>query len=117
MVLLTALGLSVWFFAPAMVFAGLGMGLGSTSLSVILLDLAPVSEHSAASASLQLSDVLGSVIGIAVASALFATLHTTGGDRHTYIAIWSVLAAVAALVIVSGRRCRVPSPDEHVAPR
>ena len=52
-----------------------------------------------------------------MASALFATLHTTGGDRHTYIAIWSVLAAVAALVIVSGRRCRVPSPDEHVAPR
>ena len=65
MVLLTAAGLSVWFFAPAMVFAGLGMGLGSTSLSVILLDLVPVSEHSTASASLQLSDVLGSVIGIA----------------------------------------------------
>jgi hypothetical protein len=93
------------------------MGLGSTSLSVILLDLVPVSEHSSASASLQLSDVLGSVIGIAVASALFATLHTTGGDRHTYIAIWSVLAAVAALVVVSGRRCRAPSPDEHVATR
>jgi MFS family permease len=117
MVLLTAAGLSVWFFAPAMVFAGLGMGLGSTSLSVILLDLVPVSEHSSASASLQLSDVLGSVIGIAVASALFATLHTTGGDRHTYIAIWSVLAAVAALVVVSGRRCRAPSADEHMATR
>ena len=84
MVLLTAAGLSVWFFAPAMVFAGLGMGLGSTSLSVILLDLVPVSEHSSASASLQLSDVLGSVIGIAVASALFATLHTAGGDRHVH---------------------------------
>lgn len=117
MVLLTAADLSVWFFAPAMVFAGLGMGLGSTSLSVILLDLAPVSEHSSASASLQLSDVLGSVIGIAVASALFATLHTTGGDRHTYIAIWSVLAAVAALVVVSGRRCRARSADEHVTMR
>jgi len=117
MVLLTALGWSVWFFAPAMVFAGLGMGLGSTSLSVILLDLAPVSEHSSASASLQLSDVLGSVIGIAVASALFATLHTAGGDRHTYIAIWSVLAGVAALVILSGRRCRAPSANEDVTAR
>jgi MFS family permease len=114
MVLVTALGWSVWFFAPAMVFAGLGMGLGSTSLSVILLDLAPVSEHSSASASLQLSDVLGSVIGIAVASALFATLHTAGGDRHTYIAIWSVLAGVAALVILSGRRCRAPSANQDV---
>jgi len=100
-----------------MVFAGLGMGLGSTSLSVILLDLVPVAEHSTASASLQLSDVLGSVIGIAAASALFATLHTTGGDRHTYVVIWSVLAAVAALVVVSGRRCRAPSADDHVAAR
>jgi MFS family permease len=117
MVVLTAAGLSEWFFAPAMVFAGLGMGLGSTSLSVMLLDLVPVAEHSTASASLQLSDVLGSVIGIAAASALFATLHTTSGDRHTYVVIWSVLAAVAALVVVSGRRCRAPSADEHVAAR
>ncbi|MEP6648287.1 MAG: MFS transporter [Lapillicoccus sp.] len=105
MVLATATGLSVWFFAPAMVFTGLGMGLGSTSLSVILLDLVAVSEQSSASAALQLSDVLGSVIGIAAASAIFATLHTVGGDRHTYIVIWSALAAVAALVVVSGRRC------------
>lgn len=105
MVAVTATGLSVWFFTPAMVSAGLGMGLGSTSLSVLLLDLAPVSEYSAASAALQLSDVLGSVVGIASASALFATLHTSGGDRHTYITIWAVLAGVAALVIVSGRRC------------
>ena len=108
MVLITATDLDVWFFALAMVFTGLGMGLGSTSLSVILLDLVPVSEHGPASAALQLSDVLGSVLGIAAASAIFATLHTTGGDRHTYIVIWSVLAAVAALVIVSGPRCVGP---------
>jgi membrane protease YdiL (CAAX protease family) len=67
-----------------------------------------VSGQSPASAALQLSDVLGSVLGIAAASAIFATLHTPGGDRHTYIVIWSVLAAVAALVIVSGRRCVDP---------
>ena len=88
MVLLTALELSVWFFAPAMVFAGLD-GLGSTSLSVIL----PTSSRSRSTVRpprrFGLSDVLGSVIGIAVASALFATLHTPGGDRHTYIAIWT----------------------------
>jgi MFS family permease len=117
MVAITAIGLSVWFFSVAMVPLGLGMGLGSTSLSVILLDLVPVAEHSTASAALQLSDVLGSVIGIALASAIFATLHTTGGDRHTYIVIWSLLAAVAALVVVSGRRCVPPSTDQHVAAR
>jgi MFS family permease len=117
MVVITATGLSVWFFAVAMVPLGLGMGLGSTSLSVILLDLVPVAEHSTASAALQLSDVLGSVIGIALASAIFATLHTTGGDRHTYIVIWSLLAGVAALVVVSGRRCVAPSADQHVSTR
>ncbi|MDQ2781312.1 MAG: MFS transporter [Actinomycetota bacterium] len=108
MVAITATGLSVWFFAPAMVLAGLGMGFGSTSLSVLLLDLAPVSDYSAASAALQLSDVLGSVIGIAGASAIFAALHTQGGDQHTYIVIWAVLSAVAGLVVVSGRRCVAP---------
>ena len=66
----------------------------------------------------QLSDVLGSVIGIAAASAIFATLHTTGGgDTHTYIVIWSVLAAVAALVVVSGRRCVPASADQDVSAR
>lgn len=117
MVLITATGPSVWFFAPAMVLMGLGMGVGSTSLSVILLDIVPMAEHSSASASLQLSDVLGSVIGIAAASAIFATLHTPGGDRHTYIVIWSVLAAVAALVVVSGRRCVARSADQHMTER
>lgn len=107
LVLVTALGWPVWLFAPAMVLAGTGMGLASTSLSVLLLDVAPVGEYGKASAALQLSDVLGSVIGIAGASALFVSMHTTGGDTRTYLVIWSVLAAVAALVVVGGRRCAV----------
>lgn len=106
MVAVTLAGWSVWCFVPAMVFAGLGMGLGSTSLSVLVLDLAPESEHSSTSSALQLSDVLGSVVGIALASAIFASLHTADGGTHTYVVIWSVLAAVAALVVVSGRLCR-----------
>jgi MFS family permease len=106
MVVIAVTGVSVWFFAPAMVLAGLGMGLGSTSLSVLVLDLVPTSEQSPASAALQLSDVLGSVVGIAGASAIFAALHTAGGDRHTYVAIWVVLSGAAAVCVVSGRRCR-----------
>ena len=108
LVLVTALGWSVWLFGPAMVLAGTGMGLGSTSLSVLLLDLAPAGEYGKASAALQLSDVLGSILGIAGASALFASMHTSGGDTTTYLLIWGVLSAVAALVIVAGRRCIVP---------
>jgi len=107
LVLVTALGWPVWLFAPAMVLAGTGMGLASTSLSVLLLDLAPTGESSRASAALQLSDVLGSVIGIAGASALFASIHTTGGDTRTYLVMWGALAVVAALVVLGGRRCAV----------
>ncbi len=105
MVVIAAADWSVWLFAPAMVSAGLGMGLASTSLSVLLLDLAPVAEHGPASAALQLADVLGSVLGIAAASAIFASLHASGGDIQTYLVIWGLLAAVAALVIPAGRRC------------
>ena len=105
MVLVTATGWTVLVFVPAMVLAGLGMGIGSTSTSVLVLDLSTPEQQSASSASLQLADVLGSVIGIAVSSAIFASLHTTGGDRHTYVAIWTVLAAIGAMAIVSGRRC------------
>jgi len=35
-------------------------------------------------------------------------MHTSGGDTTTYLLIWGVLSAVAALVIVAGRRCIVP---------
>jgi len=109
LVLVTAAGWSVWLFAPAMVLAGTGMGLGSTSLSVLLLDLAPAGEYGKASAALQLSDVLGRMIGIAAASALFASFHTSGGDTRTYLLIWGLLAVVAAPVVVAGRRCAVRS--------
>ena len=110
LVVILVTGLSVWLIAPAMVLAGLGMGVGSTSLSVLVLDLVPVQEQSSASAALQLSDVLGSVLGIAAASAVFTALHTGGGDRPAYLLIWTALAAVAAVVVVTGLRCRPPDP-------
>lgn len=106
MVLVVATGVPVWFLAGATVFLGLGMGVGSTTLSVLVLELVPVAEQSPASASLQLSDVLGSVVGIAGAGAIFAALGADSTDAHTYVVIWGALAALAAVGIVSGRRCR-----------
>ena len=54
-----------WLVAVALVACGTGMGLGTASLSVLSLTLTPPADHGATSSSLQLSDVLGSVIGIA----------------------------------------------------
>ena len=115
MVVVVATGIPVWFLAGATVFLGLGMGVGSTTLSVLVLDLVPVSEQSSASSALQLSDVLGSVIGIALAGVVFAALHADSSSPLTYVTIWSVLAALAAVGIVSGTRCR-PAADPLSAP-
>jgi len=86
---------------------GLGMGLAMSSTSVLSLALSRVSEHGRTSSSLQLADVLGSVMGISVAGAVFAALHNPdGSDVHVFELIWLCLAAVAALTIVGGQRTR-----------
>ena len=87
--------------------SGLGMGLAMSSTSVLSLALSPISDHGSASSSLQLSDVLGSVMGISAAGALFAALHNpTGSDNGLFELIWISLAAVAALVMLGGQQTR-----------
>jgi hypothetical protein len=51
--------------------------------------------------------VLGSVMGISAAGALFAAMHNTrGSDIHVFELIWLSMAALAALVMLSGHRIR-----------
>ncbi len=103
LVALSASGLPTWTVGVVMVPLGLGMGIGSTTLSVLVLDLAPLEEHGRASSSLLLADVLGSVVGIATATAIYGALAEQGELR--YVAIWSVLAAVATTAVFTGLRC------------
>jgi MFS family permease len=65
------------------VVAGLGMGLGLTSLSVLVLELSPISEQGVNASALQVSDALGSIIMIGTAGAVFAAL-ATGGDARRH---------------------------------
>jgi len=89
----------------ATALSGLGMGLAMSSTSVLSLALSPVSDHGRTSSSLQVSDVLGSVMGISAAGAVFAEMHNSAGsDIHVFELIWLSLAAVSALVVVGGRR-------------
>jgi MFS family permease len=93
----------------ATALAGLGMGLAMSSTSVLSLALSPVSQHGPTSSSLQVCDVLGSVMGISVAGAVFAALHNPdGSDIRVFELIWLSLAAVAALVMASGQRTKTP---------
>lgn len=96
-----------WLIALALVACGTGMGLGTASLSVLSLTLTPPADHGATSSSLQLADVLGSVIGIAAAGAVFAALHTRAGqDVPVFVGMWLGLSVVAACVVLAGSRIR-----------
>ena len=106
-VTITHFGWNPYLIALALVACGTGMGLGTASLSVLSLTLTPAADHGSTSSSLQLADVLGSVLGIAAAGAVFAALHTVAGqDVPVFVRMWLGLCVVSALVVVAGRRIR-----------
>ncbi|MHB1474923.1 MAG: MFS transporter [Dermatophilaceae bacterium] len=91
----------------ATILSGLGMGLAMSSTSVLALALSAVRDHGRTSSSLQLSDVLGSVMGISAAGAVFAAMHHPhGSDVPVFVLMWLILAGVASLVMVAGQRIR-----------
>lgn len=96
-----------WWVTPmGLVLMGVAMGLGVTTTTVLSLELSPVDEHGEASSSLQLADVLGSVLGIAAATAVFAARHVPGRDETLFGAIFLGLAVAAAIAIPAGQRIR-----------
>ena len=105
---IAALGWPSYLVGLATTLCGLGMGLAMSSTSVLSLSLSAVRDHGRTSSSLQVADVLGSVLGISAAGAVFAAMHNpAGSDLHVFELIWLSLAAVSALVVVSGQRTRM----------
>lgn len=98
--------LPAWLSVLALLLAGLAMGGGVTTTTILALELSPVEEHGEASSSIQLADVLGSVLGIAGATAAFAAAHDPGQDNALFGAIFLGLALVAAVVVPAGQRIR-----------
>ena len=91
----------------ATTLSGLGMGLAMSSTSVLSLALSAVRDHGRSASSLQLADVLGSVMGISAAGAVFAAMHHPhGSDVPVFVLMWVILAGVASLVMVGGQRIR-----------
>jgi MFS family permease len=84
-----AFGILAW------TFAGLGMGFSYSPLSLTVLREAPPETQGAATAGLQLSDVLGTALGTGVGGALIAV-----GDRQGAEA-WVGLAAAFAVGVVA----------------
>jgi MFS family permease len=108
--LLAAIAAFDWHYylvGLATTLSGLGMGLAMSSTSVLSLALSAVRDHGRTASSLQLADVLGSVMGISAAGAVFAAMHQPhGSDIPVFVLMWVILAGVASLVIVGGQRIR-----------
>jgi MFS family permease len=96
---MTFTGVSMWVAVPIWAVAGFGMGLGYPVVSLIVLRLSPEQEQGANSSGLQVCDVIGGIVGVAVA----ATLVTAAGTAHLAVAmrIADPLLAVAAVAGVA----------------
>ncbi len=77
--------------------AGLGMGLAYAPLSLMMLRNALPGQEGQASASLNLTDVLGTAIGIGVGGAAVAA----GAGSHLRLGITAAFAAAAAVALVA----------------
>ena len=106
--LAAALELPTAVIAVGVSVMGLGMGLTTATTSVLTLGLSSEAEHAESSTSLNLSDVLGSVLGIATGGAIFAGLHTAeGSDGGVFALMWTVSAVAAVVLALAGRRIPV----------
>ncbi len=101
----------VWFVATSV--AGLGMGLGYAPLSNVTLAAAAPGREGAASASLQLSDVLGIALGTGVGGVIVSGGGRLGLDPAAALAaVFGMSAAAAVAVIALSGRLRVPGGVE-----
>jgi hypothetical protein len=75
-------------------FASVGIGLGYSAVSLIVLRDAPPGREGAATSGLQLSDVLGTALGTGIGGALIAFGERSGSEA------WVGLAAVFGICVV-----------------
>ncbi len=88
----------VFFGVIAWTVAGLGMGLSYSPLSLTVLREAPPESQGAATAGLQLSDVLGTALGAGVGGALVAFGHREGHAEWVGLGLAFAVGVVAAAV-------------------
>jgi MFS family permease len=103
LVVMTVSSVSIWVAVPIWSVAGAGMGLAMPTISVLLLELSPEALQGTNSAALQISDMAGSIVGIAGAGALVTAFGLA--DLRPAIMIGDLALAGVALfgAVVSGR--------------
>jgi MFS family permease len=86
------------FGIVAWAFAGLGMGFSYSPLSLTVLREAPLETQGAATAGLQLSDVLGTALGTGIGGALIALGARQGAQEWVGLAAAFAVGIVAAII-------------------
>ena len=90
-----------WLAVPIWGVAGFGMGLSYSTPSLVVLKEASQHEQGAATAGLQLSDVLGASLGTGIGGALVHLGTPAGGEVPGWEALAAIFA-VSAVVAVGG---------------
>ncbi|GAA3432544.1 MFS transporter [Kutzneria kofuensis] len=83
-----------WLAGPAWAVSGIGMGLATSSVSVLVLRLSPETERGFNTAALQMSDLFGQSVLIGLGGVLVALLGPTAG--------WTPLNAVLVVSTLLG---------------
>lgn len=120
--LLTLPGVPLWLIMIDWSVTGMAMGAALSTTSVLVLKLSSPGDRGRNSASLQLSDQLGSVIGTAGAGAVFAALRVPAHPEQigVFVVIWVSLATAALLGIPAALRSRLApgtAPGQSIGTR
>ncbi|QTG80540.1 MFS transporter [Arthrobacter crystallopoietes] len=112
MSLLTNPAAPFWLLILVWGIAGFSMGMALSTTSVMILKMSAPAERGRNSASLQLADQLGGVVGTAGAGSLFALLRNPDNpaDTGVYVVIWLALAVFAAASMYTGWRSAEQDP-------
>jgi MFS family permease len=98
-------GVPIVVAAAAWAIGGFGMGLAYSSLSLLVMRDAPAQEQGAATAGLQLSDVLGTALGTGLGGAIVGFAALSGQSSAAGIgAAFAVSAGVAVIGALLSRR-------------
>src|SRR5262245_7617278 len=93
---------------------GLGMGLAHSTISLTVIEQAPAGSEGAASAAMQLANVLGVALGAGLAGAVVALVERGGlAPRTGFSAAFGIMLAAALVTLALARRLPTPTPAEH----
>jgi MFS family permease len=111
-------GVPVWVSAATWALGGLGMGMSYGPTNLVVLSEAPKGAVGATTASVELTDGLGTALGTGIGGAIVAAAATSGWTRTSALAVvFAVMAVVGVAGVAGARRFpRDPGPFPPALP-